>query len=304
MLVFAKVVETGSFAKAADTLGLARPSVTVTIRNLESYLNAQLIRRSTRQLNVTAGGEAFYQHCTRVLTDVAKFEDEFRAECDTPRGKLRIEMPAYVAKNFLAPRLAEFQDRYPEIELILSVGELSATIAQNVADCTLRLGPLPDSSLLARPLGSLPLVTVASERYLRGHGIPISVRSFGSHVGIRQFTAGSNRYCEISFGAGTDSVSVRLGSQLAVTDAEVALAYAANGLGIVQSFQFLAQPYRSSGQLLELFPECRPDPTTLFAVFPNVTGAVTAVAAAAMFALRIKGLQGRCDGNNSYQRNP
>jgi LysR family transcriptional regulator, regulator for bpeEF and oprC len=268
MLVFAKVVETGSFARAADALGLARPSITVTIQNLESYLKTQLVQRSTRQLNVTADGETFYRHCTRVLSDVSEIEDCFNIKGSETRGRLRIALPAYVAKKFVVPRLCEFRDAYRDIDLALTIVEPTADISVAGADCLVRLGPLPDSNLVARPLATLQIATVASEDYLRRYGIPRTPEELASHAGIRH-GASITRHCEMSFRRATESVHIRLSSQIAVDDTETAIACAASGLGVVQSFRFLIQPYIISGQLLEILPEQCPTSAPLFTIYPK-----------------------------------
>ncbi|WP_408733904.1 LysR family transcriptional regulator [Paraburkholderia tropica] len=267
MRVFSKVVETGSFARAADALGIARPSVTVTIQNLEAYLKTQLINRSTRRFNVTADGCVFYKHCSRVLSDLSEIDDMFNVASPRSQTRLRISMPGYVAKHIVAPRLDEFHSTHPDIHLALNIAETRAdTATYGMSDCVILTAPLPDSDFVAKPLMDLPLITAGAEAYLRQRGTPISPSDLTEHTGI-QSGALTLRHCEMNFADESTLSRVRLISRLAVDDNDAAVACAACGLGLVQTFRFIAQAYIASGQLLEVLPDFCPPPVTIFAMY-------------------------------------
>lgn len=269
MSVFVKVVESGSFSRAADALGVGRPTVTRTIQNLESYLNAQLFQRSTRQVSITAEGERYYQKCMQLIDDLSDLEQSFSVRRVDIEGRLRIAMPAYVAKHFVIPRLEGFKVDHPNIQVSLAISEPKAEISPTGADCVLMLGPLPDSDLVARPLAKFQRITAVSEAFLRRCGVPAKLVDLQSFGGIRHGVC-AGRHCDMSFLAASQPVHIRLQTQLAVDDTEAAIACAASGLGIVQTLRFLAQPYLASGQLLEIFPEHCPPAQSLFAVYPKM----------------------------------
>ncbi|MGF6770563.1 LysR family transcriptional regulator for bpeEF and oprC [Paraburkholderia sp. GAS199] len=269
MLVFTRVVESGSFARAADTLDLARASVTVIIQNLESHLKVRLINRSTRQLSLTSEGEALYEQCVKILADVAELESSFTNGEVAPGGKLRVDVPCAIAKAFIIPALHDFRDAYRDIELTLSFADRPVDIIQNGIDCALRLGPLGDSSLVARRIRSFARITVASPTYLRHHGLPLCTDDLRAHNGVRYLAGSANRSPDMSFTVGRETVDVNLNNSVSVTDFEGYLACGLNGLGLIQCPRFMALPYLLCGQFVEVLEHFRPSPVPLSVVYPR-----------------------------------
>lgn len=153
MQVFTRVVEANSFSRAADNLGLPRTSVTTIIQNLEAHLGTRLLQRTTRRLNLTPDGAAYYERCLRILADIEETESSFRESSQRVRGKLRIDMPGSLGKLVVLPALCEFHERYPEVELMVGMGDKPVDLIQEGVDCVLRVGTLQDSSLVARRVG-------------------------------------------------------------------------------------------------------------------------------------------------------
>lgn len=279
MLVFTRVVDSGSFSRAADTLDLARPSVTVIVQNLETYLKVRLLQRSTRQLSVTPEGAQFYERCVRILADIDEMEGSMSIFGKLPQGKLRIDTPGSIGKTLLIPALDDFRARYPDIELTIGFSDKPVDLIQEAVDCAIKLGSLIDSSLVARRIGTLQRVTAAAPRYLECHGVPHSIDELCAHVGVRYLCPGSTRASDLQFQSSDRMIELNLRGSVAVNDVEAHLACGLKGLGIVQVPRFMAIPYLRSGELVEILPDCKPKATPVSAVYPqsrHLSGSVRA----------------------------
>ncbi|MCX4174572.1 MULTISPECIES: LysR family transcriptional regulator [Paraburkholderia] len=269
MLVFTRVVEAGSFARAADTLDLARASVTVIVKNLESHLNVRLLHRSTRRLGLTPEGAEFYERSVKILADMKELEDSVSMAGNTPRGRLRIDTPGAVGKILIIPALDDFRRRYPDIHLTIGFGDKPVNIIQEAVDCGIKLGALTDSNLVAKRIGTLQLVTVAAPRYLEQCGVPRSFDELQTHFGVRYPCPWVVRASDLQFQVIGKTVDVSLRSSVAVNDIEAYLACALKGLGIIQIPRFMSLPYLRSGELRELLPAYKPKSIAVSVVYPQ-----------------------------------
>ena len=150
MQAFARVVETGSFTKAAETLQTNKTRVTQLIQQLETRLRVKLLHRTTRKVNVTADGAAYYERVVRLLADFDDAETSLSAESAVPRGRLRVDVPAPFASLVLVPALPDFHARYPDIQLDLGASDRKVDLIDENVDCVLRGGELTELSLRAR----------------------------------------------------------------------------------------------------------------------------------------------------------
>ncbi|MET0891133.1 MAG: LysR family transcriptional regulator [Stenotrophomonas maltophilia] len=167
MQAFARVVETGSFTKAADTLHMSRTTVTQLVQHLEARLRVRLLNRTTRQVNVTADGAAYYARVIRLLADIDDAETSLSTAAAAPRGRLRVDVPAPFARLVLVPALPDFLVRYPEIQLDLGVSDRHVDLIDENVDCVIRGGQITDQSLVARHIGDLQAGIHASPAYLQ-----------------------------------------------------------------------------------------------------------------------------------------
>src|SRR5471030_2785410 len=246
MQVFTRVVDTNSFSRAADTMDMPRASVTTIIQNLEAFLNVRLLQRTTRRLNLTPDGAAYYERCVRILADIEETESSFANTGKGPRGKLRIDMPGSIGRMIVMPQLCEFHTRYPEIELMIGFGDKPVDLIQEGVDCVIRVGTLQDSSLVARRIGVFQGLTAASPDYLELHGVPHTIEDLQQHTAVNYFSSRTGRVMDMDFVVDGKSVDVKMRGKIAVNDAEAYIACGVKGVGIVQIPRFMALPHLRS----------------------------------------------------------
>lgn len=174
MNIYVNVVEQGSFIRAAEVLELHRPAVTRAVQNLEHDLGVKLLHRTTRQVSMTDEGEEFYQRCLSLLSELDDVRRLF-SRTQPPKGRLRLDVPITLARAVIIPALGDFQNRYPDIEIVLGTSDRKIDLIAERVDCVIRFGELNDSSFVARRLGTAAMVTCAAPSYLAKHGTPHSI---------------------------------------------------------------------------------------------------------------------------------
>ena len=157
MQAFARVVEAGSFTKAAQPLHMSKTTVTQLVQQLEARLRVKLLNRTTRQVKVTADGATYYERVVRLLADMEDADTSLSSAVASPRGRLRVDVPSPLARMILMPALPEFHARYPEIQLYIGVSDRMVDLIGDNVDCVLRGGEITDPSLIARHVGNLAL---------------------------------------------------------------------------------------------------------------------------------------------------
>ncbi|HGX9883638.1 TPA: LysR family transcriptional regulator, partial [Klebsiella pneumoniae] len=167
MQVYVAVVDTHSFARAAEVLGQPRSTVSRVVKELEAWLGAQLLQRTTRKLSVTAEGRRYYEECKRLLAEMAAMEASFPGRSAQPAGRFKVGMPQSLARHCILPRIGEFLQQYPDLELILCSSDNVEDIIQEGFDCVIRTGRIEDSTtLVARPLARYRWMVLASPAWL------------------------------------------------------------------------------------------------------------------------------------------
>jgi len=179
--VFVRVVELGSFTRAAEALALSKAAVSKSIGRLEQRLGARLLHRTTRKLTLTEAGDTFFRRGAAALAELNDAQQEISQLTQTPRGLLRVTAPTYLGSVTLAPLLHEFQERYPEVSLDLNLSDQQVDLVQERFDVAVRMSTLADSSLVSRRLAPCPIHIVASPAYLKRHGTPKSPADLRQH---------------------------------------------------------------------------------------------------------------------------
>ncbi|MDS0848845.1 putative multidrug efflux transcriptional regulator CeoR [Burkholderia cenocepacia] len=269
MQVFTRVVDTSSFTKAAETLGLPRASVTTIIQNLEAFLGVRLMHRTTRRLSLTPDGAAYYERCVRILADVEETEASFQANNRKPHGKLRIDMPGSIGRLLVIPSLCEFHTRYPDIDLQLGLSDRPVDLLQEGVDCVIRVGALQDSSLVARRVGLFECVTVASPDYLERHGEPQTIDDLGQHKAVNYFSSRTGRTIDWIFLIDGKEVEMKMEGIVSVNDADAYVTCGIEGFGLIQPPLFMVLPHLREGRLKEVLPGVKPLPMPISVVYPH-----------------------------------
>jgi LysR family transcriptional regulator for bpeEF and oprC len=268
MRVFARVVEAGTFTRAAESLDLPKGTVTKLVQHLESRLRVKLLNRTTRRVTVTPDGAAYYERTARLLNDLDDIEASMSNAQASPSGRLRVDVGTSVAGLIIIPALADFYRRFPDIQLDLGVSDKPVDLISDNVDCVLRGGELHEQSLVARRVGNVGLVTVASSQYLKQHGMPKHPSEIeDSHTTVKYFARNGRPYPH-EFMKGGEKVEVNAKHQVSVNESNAHFACVLAGLGISQVARFQAAAELESGELVEVLPEWTAPSVPLHVVYP------------------------------------
>ena len=267
--IFARVVETASFTRTADTLKMPRSTISVAIQELETRVGTRLLARTTRSVSVTPDGAAFYDHCVRIVTEVEEVEALFRQDAVRPQGVLRVNIPGRIGRLIIAPALADFLESYPEIDVELGMTDRSVNLIEDGIDCVLRVGPLQDSGLVGRKICDLELINVASPDYIRQFGSPTCPDDLGQHHVIRYASPTSGRVEDWEW---VENGEVRLKpvkGRVTVNSAEASIACCLSGLGLIQIPAYDVKNHLAAGDLVEVMPDWRAESLPMTILYPH-----------------------------------
>ncbi|SDL17313.1 transcriptional regulator, LysR family [Modicisalibacter muralis] len=267
MHVFTRVVEAGSFTRAAETLEMPRATVTAAIQQLEAHLGVRLLYRTTRRVSLTLDGGAYYERCLRLLDELADTEAMF-ADQHRPTGRLKVNLPGPPARRVIIPALMAFCDKYPRIDLEMGVSDHPVDLIQEGVDCALRIGPLADSSLIARRLGQLTEISCAAPAYLERHGTPRTPADLDRHLSVNYHSGRTGRPLPWEYTEDGKLREVTMAGRLTVDNAEAYISAALAGFGLVQVPLYTAHHYLQRGELVEVLTEHRPAPSPMSVVYP------------------------------------
>jgi DNA-binding transcriptional LysR family regulator len=260
MRTFIRIVDTNSFTRAAESLNIPRATATTIVQHLEALLGTALLVRTTRRLSVTPEGAAYYERCAQILADIDEMEASLRQTTDNPSGCLRVEMPGAVATALVLPALDDFHARFPNIDLAIGVSNRTVDLVGEAVDCSIQLGELPDSGLVARRLGTLDHVTCASPAYLERHGTPANLDDLTHHLAVNCMSRHNGRVVNFDFDVDGSMLAVKVDGFVSVSDEQAYLTCGLQGLGLIQPARIAAQPWLDAGLLREVLPEWKPMP--------------------------------------------
>jgi LysR family transcriptional regulator, regulator for bpeEF and oprC len=270
MRLYTRIVELGSFTAAADDLDLPRATVTHAIKRLEARLGAQLLQRTTRRVRATRDGETYYGHCLRLLADVDEVETDFREARVQPKGRLRVDLPATLARLLVIPALRDFFARFPQIQLDIGTGGRFVDLVREGVDCVLRVGELGDSDMVGRRVATLEQVTVASAAYVRRHGLPDSLVALqDGHLAVNWVSPTTHRAEPLEFMVGRKRREVVLPGCVSVSGVDAYLGCCEAGLGIAQMPRYRIGEALKSGRLRELLPAHPPPSLPMTILYPQ-----------------------------------
>ena len=269
MRAFTRVVEAGSFTKAAESLDLPKGTVTKQIQHLETRLRVKLLNRTTRRVTVTPDGAAYYERTIRLLSDLDDIEASMTNAQARPSGRLRVDIGASVARLLVIPALHDFFARYPDIQLDLGVSDRPVDLIADNVDCVIRGGELTEQSLVARRIGGIEFMTVATPQYLKQHGTPAHPSELErGHRLINFFSSRTGRQFPHLFTKGDERHEIAGQYQLAVNESNALTTAVVNGLGITQIGRFGAQHLVDDGTLVRILPDWGHPAIPIYVVYP------------------------------------
>jgi len=255
--MFVRVAELSSFTQAADSLGLPKARVSTAVQQLEGLLGTRLLHRTTRRVQMTQDGQAFYERCKDVLADMDELQAMFQQGVQALRGRLRVDMPVLISRDQVIPRLPEFLADHPQLEIELSSTDRRVDVVREGFDCVLRVGSLVDSGLVARPLGALRQINCASPAYLKQHGTPTTLADLAGHRLVHYVPTLGAKSVGWEYEHEGRNRTLAMGGVLTVNSTEAYQAACLAGLGLVQLPAAGVKSRLASGQLVEVMPQYR-----------------------------------------------
>lgn len=269
MRAFIRVVESGGFTRAADSLQMPKGSVSKMIQKLEAQLRVKLLLRTTRKVSVTADGAAYYDRIVRLLSELDDIEARLGNAQASPRGRLRVNVGGTTASLLILPALPAFLARYPDIQVDLGVTDRTVDLIGENVDCVIR-STADDLSLVSRHIVSLPWVTCASPGYLSRHGRPEHPRDLDSaaHRVAGYASARSGRLVPMLFARGDERLEIEGRCVVSVNESHAHAAAGLAGLGVIQTLDFMVRPHLRSGALVPLLTSWTREPQAVYLVYP------------------------------------
>lgn len=267
---FIKAAETLSFAKAANELGLGAPAVSRSIGRLETRLGTRLFARSTRRMNLTEDGQLYYAECRQALRQIADAEDILSGRQNMPSGLVRVSVPTTYAHYRVIPILPEFARRYPDIQIELNITNRNINFVDEGFDLAIRLGELPDSHLVARRLERAAMGIFASPAYIEANGEPRTLADLKHHT-LAQFERPSTgRPISWAFRDGSRDIELSPKSQIMFSEDFLGcVSFARADGGLVQAYDFIAEGYVQTGELVEVLRDFRGRTRPFSIIYPD-----------------------------------
>lgn len=267
MQAFVGVVEAGSFVRAAELLSASKAAVSRHVGELESRLGVRLLNRTTRRLSLTEEGRVFHERCRELLAGVDDAESQISSRSGAASGLVRVNAPVTFGISYLSPLWGEFMRRNPKVSLDVTLADRMVDLIEEGYDLAVRIGTLPDSTLVSRRLSTTRMVLCASPRYLRLHGTPRCPDDLRNHSVIG-YSYWSTRD-EWHFDGPAGKVSVRTRPRMQTNNGDTCRMAALAHEGVILQPTFLVGPDLEVGTLVELMPQYRSIELGIYAVYPT-----------------------------------
>ena len=271
MQIFARVAELSSFTQAAQVLGLPKASASLAVQQLEAHLGTRLLHRTTRRVQLTQDGQAFYERCKDLLDDVDELQAMFQQPDGTAlRGRVRIDMSTGIARQLVLPALPDLLARHPLLEVELSSTDRRVDLVREGFDCVIRVGPVAEPGLVARPLGLVRVASCASPGYLARKGTPQSLADLAQHDLVHYVSTLGTK--SAGFETMDDDGSPQfhpMAGRVTVNSAEAYLGACAAGLGLIQAPLLGVRELIDRGLLVEVLPHHPAPPMPVTLIYPH-----------------------------------
>ena len=268
MQVFARVVELGSFARAAERLDLSTSACSRQIADLEAHLDTRLLNRTTRKLSLTESGRAYHERCVQLLTDIEEAEQAAQAGRAKPRGTLRITCSVNFGLRYVAPLIGPFLLRHPDVRIDVSLSDRMVDIVEEGFDLAVRIGASSSTSVIARKLGESQMVVCAAPAYLKKHGTPKTPGQLAGHNCILYEYLNPRNEWRFTGRDGKEH-KVRLTSRVQANNGDLLASAAVQGLGVCCEPDFIVADDLASGRLRRILPDFTAPVTAIHAVYPS-----------------------------------
>lgn len=263
---FTQLVRVGSLAATARELNLTPPAVSKRLAQLEQRLGVRLLNRTTRSISLTAEGEIYLVNARRILEEIEEMERQVSSSRAEPKGLLRVNAPLGFGRTHVAPAIASFARRYPEVEVQLHLSDRPINLPDDAIDVAIRFGELPDSRLIARRIAANRRRLCATPAYLAAFGTPQAPKDLAQHdcIVLRQNDAAFGLW---RFSRGKQSETVKVAGRLSTNDGEVALNWALDDQGILMRAEWNLHQHLLSGRLVEVLADWETPPADIYAVY-------------------------------------
>jgi len=267
METFVRIVDRGSLTAAADSLRTSPPSVVRLLAALEDSIGVRLLNRTTRRIALTDEGREYYQRCRRVLDDVIEADASMSARRAAPRGRLVVTAPVLFGRMHVAPVTIDFLVRHPALQVELRLLDRTVDLVEEGIDAAIRIGRLPDSSLVATAVGQTRRVVCASPAYLKRAGTPTTPLDLSAHrcVNFSGVAAGN----EWTFARDGDTARVPIAPVLTSNQIDAVLEACLRGVGLGQFLCYQVQRLLDRGKLRRVLPAHEPAPIPIQVVYPG-----------------------------------
>lgn len=267
MSVFTSVVEAGSFVGAVDGLRMSKAAVSRYVDSLEQRLGVRLLQRTTRRLSLTDEGRMFYQRSKELLAALDDAEAEVTSRNQDPSGVIRINVPLTFGVEHLAPLWGRFMDAYPQVDLDITLNDRVVDLVDEGYDLAVRIGAMPDSTLVGRQLATTRMLLCATPAYLANHGTPTHPKELTLHR-VLAYTNWSGRD-EWQFTGPEGAVSVKTRARVYSNNGDTCRTIALSDGGITLQPSFMLDNDLRAGRLIELMPNYRSVELGIYAVYPT-----------------------------------
>lgn len=265
---FAKVVELGSFVRAAERLSVSTSAVSRQVADLEAHLDVRLLNRTTRRISLTEAGQAFYERCVQLLADLEETEASVRATTALPKGTLRLTCGVTFGVRYLAPAIAEFAVRHPQVVFDVDLSDRAVDLVEEGFDLAVRIGAIGQQALVSRRIGTTRLVCCAAPDYLQRRAAPATPDELAQHDCLAYLHAASTSTWSFEAPDGTQS-SPQIAFRHRANNGRMLVAMAVAGMGIVLEPDFILAPEVRAGRLVQLLSGYTPPSSSIAAVYPS-----------------------------------
>lgn len=267
MKIFVRVIQFGSFTAVAAEMGMTQSSVSKKISALEKHLKTKLIVRNSRNMLLTEAGSSYFSHCTKILCDLDKAETQVSSFTSNPIGNLKISIPDTFGRLYIVPFLPDFNRRYPDINLDVSLLSRRVDLVREGVDVAIRIGILEDSNLIARKIGSSPRLMVASPDYLEMYGAPENIQDLQQHNCLSFNKIEGGNFWHFNYQGNV--LSTKINGSIKSSSNDVIIECTLAGLGVAILPKWLVHEALEQRALVSVMQDYLPTELPIHAIYPQ-----------------------------------